>query len=142
MTSVYKGACGCEATEIPGGSISMILCDACFGKLLQNCRNGGGGIVHEWTQLPSEEEIREAYKHCKPGATFVYPQDKWISVEDRLPEINEEILIVIRSKYGRPYKIRVGIYSGNDEWEDDAERYCPGTMGVITHWMPLPEVPK
>ena len=57
---------------------------------------------------------------------------KWISVKDRLPEDDVDVLILI---YGKV--IGVG-YRINGKWKSIAKAKAP----VVTHWMSLPEPPK
>lgn len=57
---------------------------------------------------------------------------KWISVKDRLPEDDDDVLILIYGKI-----IGVG-YRINGKWKSIAKAKAP----VVTHWMPLPEMPK
>ncbi|MGB4820495.1 MAG: DUF551 domain-containing protein [Saprospiraceae bacterium] len=59
---------------------------------------------------------------------------EWISVKDRLPEINTFNLVT----YGAiPF---VAVYKGLGVWIDhDLELWEPDE---VTHWMPLPEPPK
>lgn len=57
---------------------------------------------------------------------------KWISVNDRLPEDDDDVLILI---YGKV--IGVG-YRINGKWKSLAKAKAP----VVTHWMSLPEMPK
>ena len=58
---------------------------------------------------------------------------EWISVEDRLPEDQEEVLVCTRSKNG----IR-NIDKGYMAIDHFIHRGC----AEVTHWMPLPEQPK
>ena len=63
--------------------------------------------------------------------------DKWISVEERLPETNEDVLVVV--DYGGKSGVITGyMRSQNLGWQ--------GLVGQrltdVTHWMPLPEPPK
>lgn len=58
---------------------------------------------------------------------------KWISVEERLPENADDVLIVTNCGIGLGY---YSIYFG--EWVD----YVDTDSGRVTHWMPLPEEPK
>lgn len=63
--------------------------------------------------------------------------DKWISVEERLPHVSDEVLCYIK-EYD---SIDIYYYTGTDEWDND--RYCGSTKYIgVTHWMPLPEPPK
>lgn len=66
--------------------------------------------------------------------------DKWISVEERVPDVNQPIMICTFGKY-----VEEGKYCGCDSyhavWKTCAN---PGTYwdDEVTHWMPLPEPPK
>jgi len=60
---------------------------------------------------------------------------KWISVEDKLPEDDRDVLVY----YGNN---RCGV-----EWINWVKGKCYGWCGEdnivsVTHWMPLPESPK
>lgn len=60
---------------------------------------------------------------------------EWISVKDRLPEKKHEAYLCCLDSslfLGSQY-IDIRAYSGDGEW------YMCGT---VTHWMPLPELPK
>ena len=61
---------------------------------------------------------------------------KWISVEDRLPEDNETVLTIDTESV-----MEVCFYQ--TEWKGVFQRYG-GLVKIfnITHWMPLPEAPK
>lgn len=77
---------------------------------------------------------------------------KWISVEERLPEDIGDYLVVVKSKYAweTDYRVEVDVAGYNpyeaayidgcwntfNDW-DEGEGYLH-----ITHWMPLPEPPK
>lgn len=61
---------------------------------------------------------------------------EWISVKDRLPEENINVLIYRRNM------MNVYTYFGHGEWEDDYGYWTRTEDDGITHWMPLPEPPK
>lgn len=84
----------------------------------------------------------------------------WISVKDRLPDEEEDVLLLVREveHYGRHAEKRNvyrWVFTGwrvDDEW---ATTYCHGYKRIqeenekstycehmVTHWMPLPEPPK
>ena len=58
---------------------------------------------------------------------------EWISVEDRLPEDQEEVLVCTRSKNG----IR-----NIDKGYMAIDRFIHRGRAEVTHWMPLPKPPK
>lgn len=86
-------------------------------------------------------------------------QPKWISVEERLPEEMEDVLILVKEtefygvykEFSKSYFCQyVGQYDG--EWYTvycHGHRYIADTAKQpnadkleVTHWMPLPEPPK
>lgn len=65
------------------------------------------------------------------------PTDKgeWVSVEDRLPENNDNVLIYA-NKTGE--KIEIAFYNDDDkEWQGLNSFWLP----YVTHWQPLPSPP-
>ena len=67
---------------------------------------------------------------------------EWISVKDRLPEHNEDVLCWYEyfryGDYNRPYQ-RFGIgYQINGMWGGEVSQ---GTNCRVLYWMPLPEPP-
>lgn len=65
-------------------------------------------------------------------------RSKWISVKDRLPDIDAEVLIrTDESLYD------VAQYTGADRfWTLERNPSCWVTAIGVTHWMQLPEPPK
>lgn len=63
---------------------------------------------------------------------------RWISVEERLPEIDAEVLI-----YTNEGLYDVAQYSGGERfWTLERNPDCWVTALGVTHWMPLPEPPN
>ena len=73
------------------------------------------------------------------AAADLLEQGKWISVKERLPRDGETVLVFdqIEQISTMTYCID-GMYGKS--WEDDYEQAI--NLDWITHWMPLPEVPK
>ncbi len=70
--------------------------------------------------------------------------DEWISVENRLPERQQNILA-----YGERSLIwsgtRLGTYQVEFSQDDDGDYWISGgnrTLKNVTHWMPLPDPPE
>ena len=63
---------------------------------------------------------------------------KWISVRDSLPEDGKRILCISSSNIIYTKMYEEGIF-----YDGTTYCYCPdGKIANVTHWMPLPEVPK
>lgn len=93
-------------------------------------------------------------------AADVAPVQKWISVKDRLPEPEQEVILCTREieTYGRhneKKKIYRNIYMGYFDGYEWLTFYCHGCEYIfrmnekfqnetieVTHWMPSPEPPK
>ena len=101
----------------------------CWGtKETDQCSCGG-----DRTKCDFYPEVREkALKECQPNF------GEWISVEDRLPENCQEVL-VYRGQHSD--LMNVYTYMGNDSWEDDYGYWSRTEDEGITHWMPLPSPP-
>jgi hypothetical protein len=80
----------------------------------------------------ASEETKERLQNW--AAADVQPVDRWISVEDRLPENYIEVLV-----YDTDCGIVIGWYD-KEIGDFVAEFISP--LDAVTHWMPLPEPPK
>lgn len=71
----------------------------------------------EWQKQQSEQEIT-----------------KWISIKEKLPEFDKDVLVL---DYGtlKVAKYRKQFMSNRKYWDIDGG-------SVVTHWMPIPELPK
>jgi hypothetical protein len=65
-----------------------------------------------------------------------YRKSEWISVKDRLPEIDTYVL-AYSTKYER---VDVYYYARENEWWD-YEGWASAIYFGITHWMPIPAPP-
>ena len=59
--------------------------------------------------------------------------EQWISVKDKLPETEEEVLVLTVSKTGNVNVDKGYLLNG---------RFVHRGSAVVTHWMPLPELPE
>lgn len=88
-----------------------------------------------------QDEVRFIEKILEEYAQFKDSLQKaiWISVEDKLPEHHKKVLIaVVLDQRLRPV-IRISSYEGGAYWRYDGGE---ASINKITHWMPLPELPK
>ena len=59
----------------------------------------------------------------------------WISVKERLPEDDNEVFVVTRSKKGQR-NVDKGYYLPEDG------RFVHRGTAEVTHWIPLPKLPE
>lgn len=77
-----------------------------------------------------------------PPVTDVQPVNRWISVEDRLPESRKEVLVWYRYTWGNG---STSYGFGISWWHSNAKQWRDGCLlkGVeVLYWQPLPEPPK
>lgn len=99
-------------------------------------------LMRRISELPdlrtiSTGTIGKIIKECKAiNAEPVAAQSKWISVEDKLPDI--AVSVIICRKHGKDaVKVEQGCMDGNGWWIS----YGAGWTKKVTHWMQLPEPP-
>ena len=76
------------------------------------------------------------------------PLNEWISVKDKLPEKDGNYLVTACDEgcsagEGIWYSTVVVVaeyYKGSWTWYDGGREYS--LEGIVTHWMPMPELPK
>ena len=68
----------------------------------------------------------------------ITPPNEWVSVEERLPEVGQEVLVYWRNTSQKAEHFELTHYDG-DHWYllDNTER----PWIVVVAWMPLPEPP-
>lgn len=76
----------------------------------------------------------------------VQPVDRWISVDDRLPNIGERVFVYI-PRPDNHYNTEIAYISeGNDDYPywvlGDKSQFYSTRFHYISHWMSLPEPPK
>ena len=86
------------------------------------------------TTVPNPEAYAVKWRDELTKALMDYRKQEWISVEDALPEVGEDVLLYSKEDD----KIDIGHYSN---------MFCRFFLrkfedGNVTHWMPLPDAPK
>ena len=79
-------------------------------------------------------------------AADVQPIDRWISVDDRLPNIGERVFVYIPKPYNHNNIEIAYISEGNDDYPywvlRDESQFYSTRFHYISQWLPLPEPPK
>lgn len=102
-----------------------------------------GEPLSEWT-IPMPQIRKALADHLlASGVTFATDTNvgsKWISVEDRLPELEKyklsKLVLAWIPDHGRCFALRYDNGKGEQWFSGGVEQ------PDITHWMPLPEPPK
>jgi len=74
-------------------------------------------------------------------------ESRWIKVEDRLPNNNQDVIIKVNQDWkDKSYKIVSAEFINSDD-PDNMQFVCnsggePFEIGQVTHWMPLPNPPE
>ena len=90
-----------------------------------------GKVLDEWWW---EEKIRRIADHLISNGVTV---QEWISVDERLPEKGEEVLVFDTRENWTGFA-----WLRPDETWTALGFDFPLDLGEVTHWMPLPEKPK
>lgn len=66
------------------------------------------------------------------------PKSPWISVEEGLPEVNQQVYAAIPNLCGTEYATLE--YLGDNRWRQDTTEYTYEFSEGVTHWMPIPKL--
>lgn len=107
-------------------------------------------LKKQWSMADKCEECPQDARHCRYEQDFTRMDicemideaptiGGWISVKDRLPENETEVIIIVQHKIGW-YRA----FAWHDEygWHSSAEEFGDGESDFVTHWMPMPEPPR
>lgn len=83
------------------------------------------------------ESSRKENEHLRQTLSVYAAKQRWISVSERLPEDTERMLAIVYDAFEDTTAISILQHYGDGDWFSwDSGRY------VVTHWTPLPELPK
>ena len=104
---------------------------------LDYCSNDICGYNDECAYF--NEEIHCWGKVMKDALIYIQhleaAQPKWISVEERLPWMNQKVLVSDGSIVTEAH------YNGRGEWIHNGHDMEIGGV-IVTHWMPMPQPPE
>ena len=102
-------------------------------KLLKLLDNSFKAQQEKYTFLTAQYTVEDLIDNGVTFAEDINVPAKWISVEDRLPEVGQEVLAI---KNDRGYCVVM--------YSDTYKGFFGGQFPVngVTHWMPLQEPPK
>jgi hypothetical protein len=99
-------------------------------------------MLHEAVRImtPTDEIAEDVLGACNVPEK----PDGWISVKDRLPEVDEYVICFgMRPLQNEPF-VEQGRYNEWGQWQTCDWDGCGGYeyFDKVTHWMPLPLPPK
>lgn len=86
-----------------------------------------------------EKDLYSAYYNTLFLGIKIYTSP-WISVKERLPEPEKEVIILDKRKHIDIDFLTDDGEGGHYWWKSDESIFCEDDE--ITHWMPIPELPK
>ena len=114
------------------------------GYVFQYLKKIGVNVNKEELMKALQYDRHQYEKGYKDGYDDGCSSDKWISVEDRLPEDNDPeyyqtVILTLKNK-----KVVTGCYRTLDGewWGDVIDGEYINITDEVTHWMPLPDAPK
>ena len=85
-------------------------------------------------------EVSVKCTKCDKGDALYCKRCEWISIKDRLPEVDESVLVVAKQCNNSYHEVLVGRLEDKDKlwWQNTVD-----SDGIdVTHWMHLPSKPK
>lgn len=162
----WRGACNCEASAWSRQPAAVVIPDqSAFLRLVRMSRkatrSSGDTMGHDDYFTFSATSLFEFVSSIPSALAATMPSaapSGWISVDERLPEVDQLALVYVPSKAGEPDDIRFDCIDPNDDdhasWlahNEHYEHFCcvakpedsigPSEKAPYTHWMPLPAAP-
>lgn len=86
----------------------------------------------------ADSDAEREYAQALDVALDALERDRWISVDDRLPEPRKDVIVRIKSLDGKWFGTSVDYQLEDGQWKKSGSTWKIS----VTHWMPLPEPPK
>ena len=122
--------CGCEYTKDEDDYVYA-------GDHEDWCPLGAKGGLSGNMVVPDDPRFIEAWEKRAPT---IEAEPKWISVEERLPDSQADVLVV--AFWHECWQTMIGWHSDDGKKWRVLTPHGERDLGGVTHWMPLPEPPK
>lgn len=145
----WENSCGVHGCRIMREAADMLENDESQAVALQrvlalrqaqlDCAAASSAVLKK-----QNEQMRDAAAQVTKMAAEAAVERDWISVEDRLPEDDGDVLAIV-SGYPTPNitledVLVVAAFCEGEGWY--IEEYRDWDNPIITYWMPLPEAPR
>ena len=145
----WENSCDVRGCRIVREAADMLENDETYDSVLQDAiekwKKAYGSIREKYIALLEQNgKLRDAAATVTRLAAEAAVERDWISVEDRLPEDDGDVLAIV-SGYPTPNitledVMVVATFCGEEGWY--IGEYPDWDDPIITHWMPLPEPPR
>ena len=145
----WENSCGARGCQIMREAADMLendeTCDGVLQDAIEKWKKAYGTLREKHSALLEQNgKLRDAAADVTRLAAEAAVERDWISVEDRLPEDDGDVLAIV-SGYPTPnitledVLVVAAFYEG-EGWY--IEEYPDWDNPIITYWMPLPEPPE
>lgn len=145
----WENSCGVHGCRIMREAADMLendeTCDGVLRDAIEKWKKAYGTLREKHSALLEQNgKLRDAAADVTRLAAEAAVERDWISVEDRLPEDDGDVLAIV-SGYPTPNitledVLVVAAFCEGEGWY--IEEYPDWDNPIITYWMPLPEPPK
>lgn len=145
----WENSCGVHGCRIMREAADMLendeTCDGVLRDAIEKWKKAYGTLREKHSALLEQNgKLREAAADVTRLAAEAAVERDWISVEDRLPEDDGDVLAIV-SGYPTPNitledVLVVAAFCEGEGWY--IEEYPDWDNPIITYWMPLPEPPE
>lgn len=145
----WENSCGVHGCRIMREAADMLendeTCDGVLRDAIEKWKKAYGTLREKHSALLEQNgKLRDAAADVTRLAAEAAVERDWISVEDRLPEDDGDVLAIV-SGYPTPNitledVLVVAAFCEGEGWY--IEEYPDWDNPIITYWMPLPEPPE
>ena len=145
----WENSCGARGCQIMREAADMLendeTCDGVLRDAIEKWKKAYGTLREKHSALLEQNgKLRDAAADVTRLAAEAAVERDWISVEERLPENDGDVLAIV-SGYPTPNitledVLVVAAFCEGEGWY--IEEYPDWDNPIITYWMPLPEPPE